>query len=246
MADFVYQNYKTRCQGWVNPSNLSYGPEISGLSSYQSPAGSSTVVVIYGSNFFSYSTIRFGTFTPTVYFVNSNILQFYVPNTLNSGTFTVQVCNGSVCSNSVNYTIDNASGYWLLNGGNITNTNNTSSGGVIVSWLSRGAPVTINSTDYPVSNPYPVPTNVNWIICDTTSGDVYITLPNILEYTGREVMIKRLGSNSVISSTINITSFDNLSTTNIIMNSTSPSSNYSWVTLVFNGANWLTMQCALI
>jgi|688.fasta_scaffold99359_3 hypothetical protein len=130
MSDLVYQNYNNKCKGWVNPSNLSYGPEIISLSSYQSPAGSSTVVSINGTNFLSFSTIRFGTFSPTVYFINSNILQFYVPNTLNSGTFPVQVFNGIIPSNSINYTIDNASGYWLLNpGDSITNTNTN---GVII------------------------------------------------------------------------------------------------------------------
>jgi hypothetical protein len=129
MSDLVYQNYNNRCQGWTPPSSLT-GPQINGLSGYQSPAGSSTVVSISGVNFFSYSTIHFGTFTPTTYFINSNIIQFYIPNTLSSGTFPVQVFNGSIPSNIVTYTIDNASGYWLLNpGGSISNTN---SNGVII------------------------------------------------------------------------------------------------------------------
>ena len=88
MSDLVYQNYNNKCQGWVNPNDISFAPQIISLSSYQSPSGSSTVVSINGLNFYSYSTISFGTFTPTVYFVNSNILQFYVPNTLSSGTFS--------------------------------------------------------------------------------------------------------------------------------------------------------------
>jgi hypothetical protein len=124
MSDLVYQNYNNKCKGWVNPSNLFFGPQITTLTSYQSPAGSNTVVSIVGANFFSYSVVRFGTFTPTVYFINSTLLSFYVPNTLTSGTFPVQVCNGSVCSNIVNYTIDNASGFWISNGsGTISNSN---------------------------------------------------------------------------------------------------------------------------
>ena len=106
MSDLVYQNYNNRCKGWVNPSNLNFGPIIYNLSGYYSPAGSTTLVSINGDNFFSYSSISFGTFKPTVYFINSNILQFYVPSTLNSGIFPVQVFNGSIYSNSVNYTID--------------------------------------------------------------------------------------------------------------------------------------------
>jgi hypothetical protein len=112
------------CQGWVNPSNNFYGPQITSLSSYYSPAGSSTIVSIIGTNFYSYSTITFGTYAPTVYFINSLQMDFYIPNTLSAGTYPVQVFNGSVASNIVNYTIDNASGYWLLNANNsISNTN---------------------------------------------------------------------------------------------------------------------------
>lgn len=240
MSDLVYQNYNTRCQGWVNPSNLSYGPEIISLSSFQSPAGSSTVVSIYGSNFFSYSTIRFGTFTPTVYFVNSTILQFYVPSSLNSGTFPVQVCNGSICSNSVNYTIDAASGYWLLDGLNITNSNGNNSGGVKVSWLSRGIPQSFS----PLNNPHPVHDNVTWITCDTTTGEVHILLPEGTEYIGRELIIKRLNTGSIISDTALVVTFDETTTTDIIMSDTLPQFDYSWVTLVYDGSNWITMQAA--
>jgi hypothetical protein len=244
MSDLVYQNYNTRCQGWVNPSNLSYGPEIISLSSFQSPAGSSTVVSVFGSNFFSYSTLRFGTFTPTVYFVNSKILQFYVPSSLNSGTFPVQVCNGDVCSNIVNYTIDAASGFWLLDGQNIINSNGNNSGGVGVTWLSRGISEPLSPTTYTISNPYDISLyNTSWITCNVSNltDTVYLTLPEGTEFTGREIMIKRTGSGSVLTSGANVQSLNTLTTSNIIMN-TGPNYNYAWVTIVYNGNLWLTMQ----
>ena len=109
---FIFNN---KCKGWVNPSGISYAQQINSLSGYYSQSGSTTLVSINGANFYSYSNILFGIYNPTVYFINSNIIQFYVPNTLNSGTFPVRVFNGSNGSNSVNYTIDNASGYWLIN-----------------------------------------------------------------------------------------------------------------------------------
>ena len=153
MSDLVFQNYNNRCKGWTNPSSITFGPQIDSLSGYYSPAGSTTLVSINGQNFFSYSTISFGTYSPTVYFINSNILQFYVPSTLNSGTNPVRVVNGSVQSNSVNYTIDNASGYWLLNSnGSISNTNTNQSSLVSVGALARGAPKTI-TTDMTTDNP---------------------------------------------------------------------------------------------
>ena len=106
------------CQGWVNPSDNFYGPRITTLSSYYSPAGSSTIVSIIGTNFYSYSTIMFGTYAPTVYFISSLQMDFYIPNTITAGTYPVQVFNGSFASNIVNYTLDNASGYWLINPNN--------------------------------------------------------------------------------------------------------------------------------
>jgi hypothetical protein len=141
MSDLVYQNYNNKCKGWVNPSGISYAPQINSLSGYYCPAGSTTLVSINGANYYSYSKILFGTYNPTVYFINSNIIQFYVPNTISSGSFPVQVYNGSIGSNIVNYTIDNASGFWLINSNStITNTNTNS---VSVTSLSRGAPKTI-------------------------------------------------------------------------------------------------------
>ena len=110
MSDLVYQNYSNKCKGWVNPSTISFGPQITSLSSYNSPAGSTSIITINGTNFYSYSRIAFGTLNPTVYFVNSNILQFYIPNNLPYGIYTIQVFNGAIGSNIVNYTLDGTGG----------------------------------------------------------------------------------------------------------------------------------------
>jgi len=118
-------NYSTtQCQGWSNPSTTFYGPIILTLSSYYTPAGSTSLVTIYGENFYSYSTVLFATYNPTVYFISSTTLQFYVPSSLYPGDYTIQVFNGSIASNIVTYTLDNSSGYWIINLNNsITNTN---------------------------------------------------------------------------------------------------------------------------
>jgi hypothetical protein len=238
MSNLVFQNYNNRCKGWTNPSDLFSGPNIDSLSSYQSPAGSNTVVSINGTNLYSYSIIRFGTFSPTVYFVNSNILQFYVPSTLSSGTFPVQVFNGSVPSNSVNYTIDNASGYWLLNNtGSISNTNN---GPISVSCLSRGAPYTITTITYDFTNTSlnPNPNSISWIICNTTIGTITITLPDAYVFTGREIMLKNIGANTVKSISSNIISLNGTTPTDTILLGGAG----NWATIVYDGINWITMQ----
>lgn len=250
MSDLIYQNYSNKCKGWVNPSNLFFGPEIISLTGYQSPAGSNTLVSIIGANFFSYSIIRFGTFTPTVYFINSTLLSFYIPNTLNSGTFPVQVCNGSVCSNIVNYTIDMASGYWMINAGGNTNTiSNTNPNGVQVSWLSRGSTAEgiINITNDPNTNsstggnPYVINNFNNWIICDGnegTVGPIYIQLPSDIIYTGREIMFKNLANQEVKSTQPNILALNSYGISDLIL----PNVVGKWATLVYDGSNWITMQ----
>jgi len=225
--NFLYQNYNNKCKGWVNPTSLSYAPQIITLSGYYSPSGSTTLVSINGSNFYSYSQISFGTYNPTVYFINSNIIQFYVPNTLNSGTFPVQVFNGANGSNSVNYTIDNASGYWLLNSNSsITNTNTNS---VSVTSLSRGAPFTVTSS-------YEVKNTDNWIICNGITT-IFITLPSVTSNKGREIMFKNISNYLVKSNSPNITQLDNTISYTILQAVVG-----KWVTLVYDGSYWIVMQ----
>ena len=247
MSDLVYQNYNNKCQGWVNPSSLFFGPQITSLTSYQSPAGSNTLVSINGSYFYSYSSVSFGTFNPTVYFINSNILQFYVPNTLSSGTFPIQVFNGSVGSNIVNYTIDNASGYWLLNSnGSISNTNTNSL--VAISSLSRGSPIIVtNSPPTSILTPYIVTNSINWIVCngDTgVSGTIYIKLPVGTSYVGREIMLKNISAINCVKSSygsslvLNILALNNNLATDTIL----PAGQGKWSTLVYDGSNWTVMQ----
>ena len=231
MSDLVFQNYNNRCKGWTNPSSITFGPQIDSLSGYYSPAGSTTLVSINGQNFFSYSTISFGIYSPTVYFINSNILQFYVPSTLNSGTLTVRVVNGAVQSNYVNYTIDNASGYWLLNSnGSISNTNTNQSSLVSIGSLARGAPKTITTAAYTILK------SDNWIICNSTST-ITITLPSGPDNIGRELMFKNIGSGTVNSLSNNITSLVGTTTTQILSDTAG-----QWATLVYDGTNWIIMQ----
>jgi hypothetical protein len=243
-----------KCQGWTNPNNMAFGPKIDTLSSFYCPAGSTTLVSINGENFYTYSSISFGNYFPTVYFINSNILQFYVPSTLNYGTYTVQVFNGSFPSNCVNFTIDNASGYWLMQpSGAITNTNTT--GMIEPQSLSRGAPISIDET----TPTYTVPNNVNWIICynENVSTNFIIQLPQTSYFVGREIMIKSVyvANNEIIttSPTIysaqkNIVPFDSVSPINSINGAidnviiTGKQQATKWVTLVYDGNYWLITQ----
>ena len=123
MSSLIFQHKNNQCIGWANPS-ISLKPRIDTLSSFYSPAASNSLVVIYGANFYSYSSVKFSSFTPAVFFINSGQLEFYVPASLTTGIYPIQVYNSSLSSNSVNYTIDNASGFWVINShGVISNSN---------------------------------------------------------------------------------------------------------------------------
>ena len=107
-------------QGWPNPSaTLS----ITYLSSTYSPSGASVLVAIIGKNFRTTSTIKFGTYSPTMIFISSEQIDFYVPNTATFGTYPVQVFNDFVSSNIIEYNIDSPPGYWILNSDIISNSN---------------------------------------------------------------------------------------------------------------------------
>ena len=255
IMDLVAPLYNfNKCQGWPNPNNQVFGPKIISLSSFYCPAGSTTLISINGENFYTYSSVSFGTYNPTVFFINSNILQFYVPPTLNHGTYTVQVFNGSFPSNIVSFTIDNASGYWLLQpSGTITNTN--ANGMIEAQSLSRGPPMNINET----THIYIVPKHVNWIICynDNKPTDFTIQLPQTDYFVGREIMIKSVwnannttitSSPTIYSAQNNIVPFDGVSpllspygtNNNIIITGENKAS--KWVTMVFDGYYWQITQ----
>lgn len=107
-------------QGWPNPSaTLS----ITYLTSTYSPSGASVLVAIIGKNFRTTSTIKFGGYSPTMIFISSEQIDFYVPNTAPSGIYPVQVFNDSVPSNIIEYNIDSPPGYWILNSDIISNSN---------------------------------------------------------------------------------------------------------------------------
>lgn len=234
------------CQGWVNPSDNVFGPRIVTLSSYYSPAGSTTLVTIQGANFFSYSSIVFGTYYPTVYFINSNELQFYVPPTLNSGTYTIQVFNGPYSSNIVTYTLDNSSGFWLLKAnGNITNTNN---GIVTTNALSRGVPVYITETS---GLPYSIPGNATWFICYniSSSATIYLNLPINTSIIGREITIKTVPNSTYAAAAVSSAANNIVPLNAISPNNGGPAAvatilsggTTQWVTLVFDGVYWVAV-----
>ena len=243
LSSLVLQNYINKCKGWINPDSTDLTPQITHLSSYYSPAGSTSLVSIVGKNFYTYSVVAFGTFRPTPYFINSNNIQFYVPNTIHSGIYPIQIFNGSTQSNSINYTIDNASGFWLLkSNGSISNTN---SGMVSIYTLSRGIPVNISTNiTGAYNNIYIVPNTSSWFICDCPKN-MFVALPSQSQYIGREITFRNITEFTVAS--IGIAGQTQSYPSNIKLNGTLtnqilPGIVGSWVTLVYDGVNWIVVQ----
>jgi hypothetical protein len=128
------------CQGWASPTTNYAVPTITFLSGTFSPAGGTTLVAIFGTNFKLYSTIKFGTYTPTMIFINSEQIDFYVPSSASFGNYPVQVFNDTYGSNIVTYTLDDAPGFWYLNPTYSNVISNSNTGG-----LSINGPITINN-----------------------------------------------------------------------------------------------------
>jgi len=195
------QFQKTACRGWAPHTENFTVPVISTLSIYASAVGATTMVSVFGSNFYSYSSILFGSEVPSVQFVNSNCLQFYVPTYLVAGTYPVQVSNGASRSNIVNYVVEPTSGLWQqLSDSSIVNTNANAfssasvagTGIVRMGVLSLSAPLTITDSNQEQMTQATVG-QYNWIICNA-SAPYTLPVPTAQQYAGRQLMVKSTAS----------------------------------------------------
>jgi hypothetical protein len=105
-------------------------------------------------------------------------------------------------------------------------------GGVkITGYMTRGAPVT-KTTDFTVA------VSENWLINNKSGSTCIVTLPNAATYAGREITIKNIQAQTVISAASNVVSLNGLTTSTAIL----PATIGSWATLVSSGStNWIIM-----
>jgi hypothetical protein len=96
--------------------------------------------------------------------------------------------------------------------------------------FGRGAPVTKTGN-------FTVAVNENWIICNGT-GTITVTLPTASAWTGREIMLKTIAAQTVISATSNVVPLAGGAVGTAIL----PATAGAWVTLVSNGVFWVIMQ----
>ena len=109
--------------------------------------------------------------------------------------------------------------------GNINGTNKLD----ITGSFGRGAPIT-KTGDFTLAD------TENWVICNGT-GSITVTFPAASSWTGREVMIKTIAAQTVVSASSNVVPIDSATAGTAILAGTAG----KWATLVSNGTNWVIM-----
>jgi hypothetical protein len=96
--------------------------------------------------------------------------------------------------------------------------------------FGRGAPVTETGN-------FTLADDENWIICNG-AGSITATFPAASLWTGREVMIKTIAAQTVVSASSNIVPITGGAAGTAILAATAG----AWATLVSDGTNWVIMQ----
>ena len=99
------------------------------------------------------------------------------------------------------------------------------------SGFPRAAPVAV------ILSTYTVGATDSWIICDY-AGTVTLTLPSAATYPGREIMVKTIRAQSVVSASSNVAPIDSNTAGTAILAATAG----KWATLVSTGSQWIIMQ----
>lgn len=95
--------------------------------------------------------------------------------------------------------------------------------------FGRGAPVTKTGN-------FTLADTENWVICNGT-GSITVTFPAASSWTGREVMIKTIAAQTVVSASSNVVPINSAAAGTAIL----PATAGSWATLVSDGTNWIIM-----
>lgn len=96
--------------------------------------------------------------------------------------------------------------------------------------LGRGAPVTKTGN-------FTLAATENWVICNGT-GSITVTLPAASSWTGREVHLKTIAAQTVVSASSNVVPLTSATAGTAILAATAG----KWATLVSDGTNWVIMQ----
>lgn len=99
--------------------------------------------------------------------------------------------------------------------------------------FGRGAPVT-KTADFTVA------ATENWLINNKSGSSCTVTLPTASSFTGREITIKTIQAQTVVSASSNVVPLAGGAAGTAILAATAG----KWATLVSDGTNWVIMQAA--
>lgn len=102
----------------------------------------------------------------------------------------------------------------------------------VVGSFGRGAPVTKTGN-------FTLAATENWVVCNG-AGTITVTLPAASSWTGREVMIKTIAAQTVVSASSNVVPLTGGAAGTAILAATAG----KWATLVSDGTNWVIMSAA--
>jgi hypothetical protein len=102
----------------------------------------------------------------------------------------------------------------------------------VVGSFGRGAPVTKTSN-------FTLAATENWVICNGV-GTITVTFPAASSWTGREVMIKTIAAQTVVSASSNVVPLVGGAAGTAILAATAG----KWATLVSDGTSWVIMSAA--
>ena len=97
--------------------------------------------------------------------------------------------------------------------------------------LQRAAPVTVAASTHTLAE------TTSWLIVNN-AGTCTVTLPAASTWTGRELTIKTITANAVISASSNVVPIDGDTAGTAIL----PATDGAWAKLVSDGTNWIIMQ----
>lgn len=138
--------------------------------------------------------------------------------------------NISLASNSWNIFIDGTANNAFAGKSRFGSTSVPANTVDVTGSFGRGAIVS-KTSDFSVGS------TENWIEVNN-SGTTTVTLPSASSYSGREIMIKTVANQSVISNASNVQSITGGSLQTGILNAAAG----SWATLVSDGFNWIIVQ----
>ena len=156
-----------------------------------------------------------------VFFVLPNGIQIFGTNKLSFSSTIDQTYVRAIASNTLGFGTNNVDRWQIESTGMLRALSGS---------ISRGGPVT-KTADWTVAD------NENWYISNRAATNT-VTLPAAANYSGREIMIKTIQAQTVVSASSNVVPLVGGAAGTAILAATAG----KWATLVSDGTNWVIMQ----